>query len=104
MTELELWAAIAVVVTVLVTGYAAIKESKIGGQTVLDSLLEVWTNIAIGFGINYVANLWILPMADFHVSYSQAFLIGTIFTAISIVRSFMIRRWYNRKMIKKLRR
>jgi len=59
------------------------------------SLLEAKANIAIGFSINYVANLAVLPMFGFAVTYADAFGIGIIFTAISLVRSYVIRRWFN---------
>lgn len=67
-----------------------------------ESMLETWTNIGIGFGINYVANLVVLPLAGLPVSMGDAFLIGVIFTAISVVRSFWIRRIYNLRMVAKV--
>lgn len=64
-------------------------------QTRLQSLFEAWLNIAIGFGINLVANLLILPIFGFYPSIGDAFGIGLIFTAISIVRSYVLRRIFN---------
>jgi len=82
-------------VTVVLTAYGAIATSKHGGQSMRDSMVETWTNIGIGFGINYAANMVVLPLAGLPVSAGGAFLIGVIFTAISVVRSFAIRRWFN---------
>ncbi len=65
-------------------------------QTRLGSWLEAWANIAIGFGINFVANLAVLPLFGFHVTPGDAFGIGLIFTAISLVRSYVLRRVFNR--------
>lgn len=62
-------------------------------QTRLESFVEAWINVAIGFGINFCANLMILPLFGFAVSLSQTFWIGVMFTAISVVRSYIIRRW-----------
>jgi hypothetical protein len=45
----------------------------------------------------------VLPLAGFHISAGGAFWIGVIFTAISVLRSFVIRRWFNIKMIIKAR-
>ena len=104
MSSLHFWAIAGAVVTLLVTVWFALKDAYTGGQSVLDSLLEAWTNIAIGFGINWVANLIVLPLAGFDVTWGDAFYIGLVFTGISIVRSFLIRRWYNRIMIKKMNR
>jgi len=64
-------------------------------QTRLGSLIEVMINIAIGFAINWVANLYILPLYGFAITGSQAFSMGLLFTVISVVRSYVIRRWFN---------
>ena len=63
-------------------------------QTRWGSFVEVCINIAIGFGINWVANITVLPMFGFNVSGSQAFSIGLVFTVISVARSYVIRRWF----------
>lgn len=65
-------------------------------QTKRGSATEALINTLVGWGINYVANLLILPKFGFHVTYSQAFWIGCIFTVISIVRSYVMRRVFNR--------
>lgn len=65
------------------------------GQTKVHSFIEAWANIAIGFSINFVANMLILPAFGFNVSAGQAFGIGVIFTVISLVRSYVLRRWFN---------
>lgn len=80
---------------VLFTMWAAFATSRHGGQSVRSSMAEAWTNIAIGFAINYTANLFVLPLAGFDVGYGGAFMIGVVFTAISVARSFFIRRFYN---------
>lgn len=67
-------------------------------QSRLGSFIEAWANVLIGFGINMVANMAVLPLFGFPVSAGQAFGIGLIFTAISIVRSYVIRRWFNRML------
>jgi hypothetical protein len=64
-------------------------------QTKWGSFIEAWANIAVGFSINWCANLLVLPMFGFHVSGGQAFRIGLIFTAISLARSYVLRRWFN---------
>ena len=64
-------------------------------QTRLGSLIEAIVNVAIGFGINFVANLYVLPLFGFNVTIPDALGIGLVFTAISIARSYVIRRWFN---------
>lgn len=67
-------------------------------QTRLGSLIEALANVAIGFSINWAANMAILPLFGFHVSAGQAFGIGVFFTVISIARSYVIRRWFNARL------
>ena len=64
-------------------------------QTRLGSFVEAWANIAFGFSINWCANLIVLPWFGFDISGGQAFLMGLIFTAISVVRQYVVRRWFN---------
>lgn len=55
-------------------------------------------NTAIGFGINFCANLIILPLFGFDVSLGQNFVIGVLYTAISVARSYAIRRFFNARL------
>ena len=64
-------------------------------QTRLGSLAEAWANIAVGFGINFTANLIVLPWFGFKVTATDALGIGVAFTAISLARSYILRRWFN---------
>ena len=64
-------------------------------QTHLGSLTESVANIAVGFGINWTANMLVLPLFGFDVTGSEAFGIGVIFTGISLARSYVLRRWFN---------
>lgn len=64
-------------------------------QTRIGSLAEAAANIAVGFGINFAANLIVLPWFGFDVAAGDAFGIGLVFTAISLARSYVIRRWFN---------
>ena len=72
---------------------------KIEGQKKSHSALEAIFNTVIGFGISMVANLIVLPIFGYKVGVSQAFWIGIIFTLISIVRSYVLRRLFNRIML-----
>jgi hypothetical protein len=64
-------------------------------QSRLGSFVEAWANIAIGFSISFLANLAVLPAFGYPVTVSDAFGIGLIFTAVSLARSYVIRRWFN---------
>jgi hypothetical protein len=67
-------------------------------QTKLGSLIEALFNVAIGFGINFTANMLIFPLFGFHITASANILMGVIYTGISIVRSYIIRRWFNARL------
>jgi len=64
-------------------------------QTRRGSLVEAGANITVGFGVNYVANLLIFPLFGMHISPSHNLLLGAIYTCISLVRSYVLRRWFN---------
>jgi hypothetical protein len=64
-------------------------------QTRTGSLAEAGVNIVVGFSINWCANMLVLPLFGFQVTGGQAFGIGLFFTVISLVRSYVLRRWFN---------
>jgi len=65
-------------------------------QTRFGSFVEAWANIAVGFGISWTANMLVLPAFGFQtLTAAKAFYIGIVFTAISLARSYVIRRWFN---------
>jgi hypothetical protein len=65
-------------------------------QTKLGSIAEAWANIAVGFSINYVANMLILPLFGFKTLTALTnFEIGLLYTLISLARSYALRRWFN---------
>ena len=60
------------------------------------SLIEAVTNTGVGWCINYLANLLVLNALGLHVSPGKALSISVIFTLISVVRSYTLRRIFNR--------
>lgn len=65
-------------------------------QTKRGSILESLTNTCAGFGINFSCNLLILPLFGFtSLTWRQNFVIGGIYTVISIVRGYVLRRVFN---------
>ncbi len=64
-------------------------------QTKLGSLVESIGNIVLGFGINWIANMAVLPLFGYHVTGKQAIYIGLVFTSISLARSYVLRRFFN---------
>ena len=66
-------------------------------QTKKQSLIESLTSTTIGIIIGIVLNLTILPIFGYPVSVVDSLWISVIFTVVSIVRSYIIRRWFNSK-------
>lgn len=67
-------------------------------QTRIESLIESFMNICIGYLVALLSQIIIFPMFDIHVSLSDNLLIGAYFTLISLVRSYVIRRWFNARL------
>jgi len=65
-------------------------------QSRAHSAFEAVANVAVGYGINVVANLMVLPVFGLSVSVGQAAGIGVAFTFISLARSYLLRRVFNR--------
>ena len=65
-------------------------------QTRLQSLLETATNIAVGLIVSFVVNKTVLPLYGFVPSASQNIQMVLIFTFVSIARSYLLRRFFNR--------
>jgi hypothetical protein len=67
-------------------------------QTRLGSLIEAIINVIIGFAINYCANMLIFPLFGFHITPGANFAMGMIYTVISVVRSYTVRRYFNARL------
>lgn len=67
-------------------------------QSRLGSLIEACINVLIGYWINFSANLLILPLFGLNVTVAQNLALGAIYTAISIARSYAVRRWFNARI------
>jgi hypothetical protein len=64
-------------------------------QSKLESLAESIINVLIGYGVALASQLLIFPMCGIFISLTTNLWIGAWFTAISLVRSYVIRRWFN---------
>lgn len=70
------------------------------GQTPRGAIIEAWFNIVIGFTANFIANLFLIPLmtSGGHLSAANNFWGGWIYTAISICRQYVIRRWFEKRL------
>lgn len=71
------------------------------GQSRRGSLHESLVNIAVGYSINYVANMLIFPHFGWNISTRENLTLGVIYTGISLVRSYGLRRFFNYRDFKK---
>jgi hypothetical protein len=58
------------------------------------SIVEAVTNVAVGFLVAVLTQMAIFPLMGLQVSTGDNLLIGTIFTAVSLLRSFALRRMF----------
>lgn len=56
------------------------------------SLAEAAANVAVGYGIAIAAQVVVFPLFGLHTSLSDDLAIGAIFTVVSIIRSYSLRR------------
>lgn len=67
-------------------------------QTRLESVIESLINVAIGFGVALTSQLLIFPQFGIDVPLSTDLKIGAWFTVISLVRSYIVRRWCDARL------
>lgn len=65
-------------------------------QTRRQSLLEVLVSTALGLSISTATNYYALPLFGLEVSMPTAGAMAVLFTALSLVRSYFVRRLFNR--------
>ena len=65
-------------------------------QSKRNSAFEATTNVAIGYLVSVLANVLILPLFGYNVPIGDSFAIGLAFTIVSLVRSYVLRRIFNR--------
>lgn len=63
-------------------------------QSRLMSLVETVANVAVGYGVAVATQLAVFPWFGLPARVSDALTIGGIFTAVSVVRGFALRRLF----------
>ncbi len=69
-------------------------------QSKKNSFIEACTNTFIGFAITFTCSTFIYPICGVEISGAQMGLVTAFFTAISIIRQYIIRRFFNNKIDK----
>lgn len=63
-------------------------------QSRLMSLIEAITNVIVGYGVAVVTQILIFPIFGLHTTLAQNLQMGLLFTGVSIIRSFLLRRLF----------
>ena len=63
-------------------------------QSRLMSMVESLANVLVGYVVAVVTQMVVFPLFGLTVTVTENLLIGTIFTAVSIVRSYALRRGF----------
>ena len=63
-------------------------------QSRLMSLVESLANVLVGYGVAVVTQTAVVPLFGLAVTITENLLIGLIFTVVSIVRSYALRRGF----------
>lgn len=71
-------------------------------QSRLMSLAESLANVLVGYGVAVVTQMAVFPLFGLAVTVTENLLIGLIFTAVSIVRSYALRRGFEALRVRQL--
>ena len=63
-------------------------------QSRLMSLVEAITNVIVGYGVAVVTQILIFPIFGLQTTLGQNLAMGGIFTIVSLLRSFALRRLF----------
>ena len=64
-------------------------------QTKKQSWVESTVNVAIGLTINLALQVLVFPLFGVHIPFTSNLGIAAVFTAVSVLRNYCIRRWFN---------
>jgi len=59
------------------------------------SFVEAITNIVVGYGLAVLTQIIVFPLFGLHASLGENFLLAMIFTCISLIRGYTLRRVFN---------
>jgi hypothetical protein len=68
------------------------------------SLVESLVNVAIGYGIAVLTQIAVFPLFGLRTTLQENMMMGAIFTVVSIVRSFSLRRAFEAIRIRQAHR
>jgi hypothetical protein len=65
-----------------------------GRQSRVMSLVESVANVFAGYGVAVVTQILIFPIFGLHTTLAQILQMGAVFTVVSVVRSYLLRRLF----------
>ncbi len=65
------------------------------------SLMEAITNVVVGYGIALLTQLLLFPVFAVRLEWGQNVSIAAVFTIVSLVRSFALRRLFERLRLRR---
>lgn len=99
MSNISILGLISMVFVVWFTMRAYRDDSSVGGrQSRRKAIIEAWINVFIGFSINFVMNMLLLPLVGAELTVVSNLSLGFIYTSISIIRQYVIRRWFDERI------
>ncbi len=60
------------------------------------SLVESFANMVVGYGVAVITQILVFPVFGLQMTLAQNLKMGLVFTGISIIRSFALRRLFER--------
>lgn len=58
------------------------------------SAIEAATNTAVGYVVALMSQIAVFPLFGIHIPFSSNLAISAWFTVISLLRSYVLRRWF----------
>lgn len=65
------------------------------GQSIHHSILETITNVVVGYALAVLTQLIVFPLYGITTTFNQNVQVGLIFTVVSLIRSYVLRRMFN---------
>ena len=66
------------------------------------SLVEAVTNVLVGYGVAVATQWAVFPLFGLHATLQENLLIGLIFTVVSLIRSYLLRRVFEGLRVRQL--
>lgn len=65
------------------------------GQSIRLSIIETWTSTIVGYGLAVLTQMLVFPLYGLTVPVRGNLQIGAIFTVVSLIRGYVLRRVFN---------